>query len=233
LGGVAARKASTEVRRLSKHLTFSNVIACTALFVAFSGAAVAAKATLTKNQVKAKNIAKEAVTAPKLKNSAVISAKLATNSVIAAKIASGSVTSGKLANGSVRSNTLGGGVVTEAKLKNAAVGNSKLGEGAVSSSKVSPTLLAQLLKNVTYVTETSVNDSETSKSVTASCPTGKQAIGGGVRINSPATVNVLPSESAPVTSAANVRVGWVAGGHEYAAEAGNWQVVAYAICAEL
>lgn len=103
---------------------------------------------------------------------------------------------------------------------------------AVSSAK-SPTRPGQLLKNITYVTETSVNDSETSKSVTATCPTGKQAIGGGVRINSPATVNVLPSESAPVTSATNVRVGWIAGGHEYAAEPGNWQVVAYAICAEL
>lgn len=214
-------------------MSVANVISCMALFVALSGVAVAAKATLTKNQVKAKNVAKEAITAPKLKKNAVISSKLATNSVIAAKIANGSVTAGKIANGAVRSGQLGGGVVTEAKLKNEAVGNGKLGAGAVTSSKVSPTLLAQLLKNVTYVTETSVNDSETSKSVTATCPTNKQAIGGGVRINAPATVNVLPSESAPVTSATNVRVGWIAGGREFAAEAGNWQVVAYAICAEL
>jgi hypothetical protein len=221
------------VSRLRKHLSVANVISCMALFVALSGVAVAAKATLTKNQVKAKNIAKEAVTAPKLKNSAVISSKLATNSVIAAKIANGSVTSGKLANGSVRSNTLGGSVVTTSKLKNDNVTGEKMAKGAVTCSKVSSTLLAQLLKNVTYVTETSVNDSETSKSVTATCPTGKQAIGGGVRINSPATVNVVPSESAPVTSATNVRVGWIAGGREFAAEVGNWQVVAYAICAEL
>jgi hypothetical protein len=33
-----------------------------ALFVALSGVAYAAKATLTKNQVKAKNIAKQAIT---------------------------------------------------------------------------------------------------------------------------------------------------------------------------
>lgn len=233
MGGLIARKASTGVSRLSKHLTVANVLSCMALFVALSGAAYAAKATLTKNQVKAKNVAKEAITAPKLKNGAVISAKLATNSVINSKIANGAVTSGKLANGSVRSGQLGGSVVTEAKLKNAAVSGNKLGEGAVSASKVSPALLAQLLKNVTYVTETSINDSETTKSATATCPTGKQAIGGGVRINSPATVNVLPSESAPVVSATNVRVGWIAGGREFAAEAGNWQVVAYAICAEL
>lgn len=218
---------------LSKHLTVANVISCMALFVALSGVAVAAKATLTKNQVKATNIAKQAVTAPKLKNNAVISSKLATNSVIAAKIANGAVTAGKIANGAVRSGQLGGGVVTEGKLKNGAVTNAKLAEGAISSSKIAPTLYAQMLKNVTYVTETGINDSETAKSVTATCPTGKQAIGGGVRINSPATVNVVPSESAPVTSATNVRVGWIAGGREFAAEAGNWQVVAYAICAEL
>ena len=106
--------------------------------------------------------------------------------------------------------------------------------GAVTSSKVSPTLLAQLLKNVTYVTETSVNDSETSKSVTATCPTGKQAIGGGVRINGGNTDGVVvPSESAPVTSATNVRVGWIAGGRETVGESASWQVVAYAVCAEL
>ena len=204
-----------------------------ALFVALSGVAYAA-VKIPVNGVKAQNIAKEAVTAPKLKKNAVISSKLATNSVINAKIANGAVTSGKLANGSVRSGQIGGGVVTEAKLKNDAVGNSKLAAGAVTSSKVSPAFLAQLLKNVTYVTETSINDSVTAKSVTATCPVGKQAIGGGVRINGGNTDGiVVPSESAPVVSAANTRVGWIAGGRETVGETASWQVISYAICAEL
>ncbi len=218
--------------RLKKHLSVANVISCMALFVALSGAAVAAKATLTKNQVKAKNIAKEAVTSPKLKKNAVISSKLATNSVIAAKIANGSVTAGKIANGAVRSNTLGGGVVTEAKLKNDAVGNSKLGAGAVTSSKVSPTFLAQLLKNVTYVNASSVSNSEPNKSATASCPAGKQAIAGGVRLEGE-LAEVSVTGSYPLSSG-SLRTGWEALAHETGpGQPNNWLVTAFAVCAEL
>ena len=219
--------------RLRKHLTFSNVIACVALFTALSGVAVAAKATLTKNQVKAKNIAKEAVTAPKLKKNAVISAKLATNSVIGSKIANGSVTSGKLANGSVRSGQLGGGVVTESKLKNAAVGNSKLGEGAVTSSKVSPTLLAQLVRNVTYESKESGAVSATSpQSTTAECPQGKYAIGGGARVIPGDATVVQLTETIPFLAASGQRTGWTATAKT--SEAGKtFGVAAYVVCAEL
>lgn len=220
------------MNRLRTHLSVANVISCMALFVALSGVAVAAKATLTKNQVKAKNVAKEAITAPKLKKNAVISSKLATNSVIAAKIANGSVTAGKIANGAVRSNTLGGGVVTEAKLKNDAVGNSKLAVGAVTSSKVSPTLLAQLLKNVTYVNGSSVSNSEPNKSATAKCPTGRQAIGGGVRLEGElAEVSVIGSYP---LSEGSLRTGWEALAHETGpGQPNNWLVTAFAVCAEL
>ena len=85
------------------------------------------------------------------------------------------------------------------------------------------------------MTETSVNDSETAKSVTATCPTGKQAIGGGVRINGGNTDGVvLPSESAPVVERQPTLAS--AGSPAAArpsAESASWQVVAYAICAEL
>jgi hypothetical protein len=220
------------VSRLRKHLSVANVISFMTLFVALSGVAVAAKATLTKNQVKAKNIAKEAVTSPKLKNNAVISAKLATNSVINSKIANGSVASSKLANGSVRSNTLGGSVVTEAKLKNAAVGNSKLGEGAVTSSKLSPTLLAQLLKNVTYVNASSASNSEPNKFATAKCPPGRQAIGGGVRLEGE-LAEVAVTGSYPL-SEGSLRTGWEALAHETGpGQPSSWSVTAFAICAEL
>ena len=86
------------------------------------------------------------------------------------------------------------------------------------------------------MTETSVNDSADSKTVTATCPVGKEVLGGGVRINGGSTdpkAGVAPSESAPVVGANNARVGWVAGGREIGEESLNWQVVAYAVCAEL
>jgi len=230
------------VNRLTKHLSVANVLSCMALFVALSGVAYAA-GTLKKNQVKATNVAKEAITSPKLKKGSVTSAKLANGSVISVKLANGSVVNAKIAGGAISASKLANGAVTTKKIaKDAVTANKigpeavttgKLGPEAVTTAKISGSVWSQLLKNVTYVTETSVNDSETAKSVTATCPVNKQAIGGGVRINSAASVNVVPSESAPVVSATNTRVGWVAGGREFVAEAGTWQVVAYAICAEL
>jgi hypothetical protein len=162
----------------------------------------------------------------------VISAKLATNSVINAKIANGAVTSGKLANGSVRSGQIGGGVVTEAKLKNEAVGNSKLGAGAVTSSKVSPTFLAQLLKNVTYVNGSSASNSEPNKTATANCPSPRQAIAGGVRLEGE-LAEVSVTGSYPLSNG-SVRTGWEALAHETGpGQPSNWSVTAFAVCAEL
>lgn len=230
------------MNRLKQHLTVANVLSCMALFVALSGAAYAAGKIGT-GAVKATNIAKEAVTNPKLKKQAVTSGKikdgnvnaadLAPGAVINSKLAKKAVTNAKLGNESVGTSKLAKKSVTEAQLAAESVGTGKIDNEAVTSAKISTTVWRQLLKNVTYVTETSINDSETSKSTTATCPVGKEAIGGGVKINSAATVNVVPSESAPVVSATNSRVGWVAGGREFAAEPGNWQVVAYAVCAEL
>ena len=69
--------------------------------------------------------------------------------------------------------------------------------------------------------------------MTATCPAGKEAIGGGVRINGGTVERRLPERIRAAASATNGRVGWIAGGREIAEEAGNWQVVAYAVCAEL
>jgi hypothetical protein len=223
------------VNKFKRHLSVANVLSCIALFVALGGAAYAA-GKLGPKAVKAKNIANEAVTAAKLKKGAVISSKLATNSVINSKLANGAVNGAKIANGAITSGKLGKKAVTANALAAEAVTAGKLGNGSVSSTKLSPSFYLQLLKNVTYVTETSVNDSADSKTVNAVCPVGKEVLGGGVRINGGSTdpkVGVAPSLSAPLISAANGRVGWSAGGREIGEEPLSWQVVAYAICAEL
>lgn len=216
------------MKQLKRHLSFANVVSCLALFMALSGVAYAAK-TIVKTQ----NLVNGAVTTAKLRNGAVTTGKLRNGAVTGQKIAPATIGSSQLANGSVRSGQLGGQVVTEAKIKNGAVSENKLGTGAVSSGKVAPAFLAQLLRNVTYVTETSPNDSEEEKSVTAKCPAGKEVIGGGARINSPAKVAVAVNASYPLVDSNNGRVGWIAGGRETSVEAETWQVVAYAICAEL
>lgn len=217
---------------MKRHLTVANVLSGMALFVALSGVAYAAK-TLGKNQVKANNIAKEAVTNPKIKIQAVTSGKIKNGGVNATDIAPGAVINSKIANEAVGASKLAKKAVTVEKIGPEAVTTGKLDNEAVTGGKLATSLWSQLLKNVTYVTETSVNDSEAEKSVTATCPAGKEVIGGGARINSPSSVAVAVSASYPLTTATNTRVGWIASGHEAPTEPGNWQVVAYAICAEL
>jgi hypothetical protein len=87
---------------LRSKLTFANVIALLALFVALSGSAYAIH--LGKNAVKTKNI----------KNGAVIESKLAGGSVSSAKLAGGSVSSAKLAPGALRAAGLGDVVIRTA-----------------------------------------------------------------------------------------------------------------------
>jgi hypothetical protein len=138
------------VRYLKKHLSIANVLSCIALFVALSGAAYAA--TLGKNAVKTKNIAKEAVTR------------------------------GKLAKGAVNTEKIAGNSVQYGQLTKDSVGVSKIIDGAVTESKISEAVLKRIFKNLSYSTRRSNSDTNPSKSVYAECPFGKQAVGGGAQI---------------------------------------------------
>jgi hypothetical protein len=113
------------------------------------------------------------------------------------------------------------------------VSTGKLGNESVTGGKVSASLLTQLLKNVTYVTAESPDNNEGTKSVTAVCPTGKQAIGGGARVNGE-LLEVAVTGSNPFSSG-DLRTGWSAFGRELPDEPGakKWSVQAFAVCAEL
>jgi hypothetical protein len=58
--------------RLARHLTFANVMAAAAVFLALGGTSYAAAGKLGKNSVKGKNIAKNAITSPKVKNGSLL-----------------------------------------------------------------------------------------------------------------------------------------------------------------
>lgn len=128
-----------------KRLTYSNVIASLALFIALGGAAVAAT-KLPRNSVGPKQIKRGAVTAAKIRKKAVTSAKLATGAVTIGKlgpnsigpnnIGNGAVTTPKLGAGSVIASTIKNGVVTTNKLKSEAVTTPKLGNESVSTAKL-------------------------------------------------------------------------------------------------
>lgn len=230
------------MRQLKRHLTVANVLSCTALFIALGGVTYAA--TLGNKSVKTKNLANGAVTAKKLRGGAVTTPKLRNGAVVASKVGAGAIGTTQLADGGVRSADLGGGVVTTPKLKDGAVtgakmaseavATSQLKDGAVTGAKLAPNFLAQLVKNVSYPTETSVSDASDAKGpISAECvsgPTRKQVVGGGARINGSSKVAL--TESAPKIDAAGNRVGWTASAREIEAETENWSLQVYAICAE-
>jgi hypothetical protein len=115
-------------------LTYSNVIASLALFVALSGIAVAAG--LPKNSVGPKQLKQGAVTAAKIRKGAVKTAKLGRGAVTAAKLAPGSVSAGNIVNGTILSGKLANGAVTNSKIANGVVGTNKLGTEVVTTSKL-------------------------------------------------------------------------------------------------
>jgi hypothetical protein len=127
-----------------QRLSYSNVIATMALFIALGGVAVAAG--LPRNSVGPKQLKRGAVTAAKIRKQAVTSAKLAPQSVINGKLAAnsvgpgnignGAVTTAKLAKGSVIAETIKNSVVTTNKLNNEAVTAPKLGKESVATAKL-------------------------------------------------------------------------------------------------
>jgi hypothetical protein len=121
--------------RLPK-LTYSNVIASVALFVALSGVAVAAG--LPKNSVGPNQIKRGAVNTTKLKNQAVTSAKLGNKAVTAGKLAPNSITPGNIGNGAITSAKIGNGAVIAASIKNGVVTTNKLQNNAINNSKLAP-----------------------------------------------------------------------------------------------
>jgi len=78
------------------------------------------------------------------------------------------------------------------------------------------------------VTADSSTNSNTVKSQTASCPSGKKVVGGGAAVNT--TSNSLAiTRSSPTGDLG----GWTAEAQETSAFAGNWRVTAYAVCAKV
>ena len=94
------------MRRLRPQLSYANVVATLALFLALGGGAVWAANKVTSKQigkgaVKTKNLAKNAVKTKQIAKNAVTSAKIKKEAVTAEKLLSGSVTRTQLASGTL------------------------------------------------------------------------------------------------------------------------------------
>ncbi len=119
---------------LRPKLSYSNVIATIALFVALGGAAIAAG--IPRHSVGARQLKRGAVTSAALRKGAVTRAKLARGSVIAGKLAPNSVFPAMIGNGAVTSAKLATNAVTSGAIASGAIGAGKLGSNAVTTPKI-------------------------------------------------------------------------------------------------
>ena len=188
------------------------VIAVLALVAALAGTAVAgpdaSTSALTKSKVNKLIDKRFPVGTAGIADNAVTTPKIADNAVTTPKIADAAVTGPKVADDSL----------TGAKIDEATLGS-------------------PLLRNVEIVSDSTASDSTTSKSIGVTCPAGKRLVGGGASIR----VGFLaPGVDAAITDSGpsdGIFTGidptrWTASAAEYNADADNWFLRVYAICAD-
>ena len=74
------------------------------------------------------------------------------------------------------------------------------------------------------------NNSGTSLALTAACPTGKQAIGGGASLSGSGS-SVVALKSNDVLYINNFAGGWTAEAQQMGTTANSWRLTVHAICA--
>lgn len=123
--------------RLRPKLSYANVVATLALFVALGGAATAAT-SLPRNSVGPKQLRNGAVTAQDLRKNAVRKNKIARKAVTVGKIGPQAVLPGNIVNGGVKTNKLANQAVNARKIRNNVVTTAKLNNNAVTGQKLAP-----------------------------------------------------------------------------------------------
>jgi hypothetical protein len=127
--------------RIRRSLSYANVMATVAVFLALGGAAWAA---LGRNAVRSRNIAPGAVKASDIGRQAVTGAKLKRGAVSGPKIAGSAVSAGKVAPQSLGSAQLGNSAVIARILGSNSVITSKIAANAVTGPKVDESSLGRV-----------------------------------------------------------------------------------------
>ncbi|HVV89377.1 MAG TPA: hypothetical protein VHB53_02675 [Solirubrobacterales bacterium] len=128
------------MKRFRPRLTYANVVASLALFIALGGAAVAAG--LPKNSVGPRQLKKGAVTAKAIRKQAVTAGKIAPKAIVAGKLGPNAVLPGNLGAGIIGTSKLAAAAVTAEKIKNNVVTTNKLNNKAVTSAKLAEKAVA-------------------------------------------------------------------------------------------
>jgi len=134
------------VRQIRKRLTYANVTATIALFMALGGATAIAANQLPRNSVGPRQLqpnavrtgflARNAVRTGKIAFEAVRAGKIAKNAVVTNRLRNGAVSGAKLANQAVGTGKLGKLAVDTSRLGNESVQTGKIGSGAISTGKI-------------------------------------------------------------------------------------------------
>ena len=191
--------------RLRPHLTYANVVASLALFVALGGSSYAA-VQLSKKSVKSKHIARSAVTAAKIKNNAVTSGKVKDGSLLSLDFAAGQLPAGPQ----------GPPGPQGAKGETGAAGtNGTPGAAGVTGREA--------------IQAPSPFNSDTNRFVNMTCPAGKQVITGGGSIFGSGGAD-MPVALIANGNTNNTNNGWTVGATEINPTATNWLINAFIIC---
>ncbi|HWO16625.1 MAG TPA: hypothetical protein VNM89_07930 [Solirubrobacterales bacterium] len=121
------------MRRLRSHLSYANVTATLALFVAVSGAGAYAA-----------GLAPKSVGAPELRPGAVTAVKLRKNAVVTPKIKAKAVTSPKIESGAVDGRILAVGSVATEEIAYQAITHDKVGPDAITGDQIVESSLTQV-----------------------------------------------------------------------------------------
>jgi hypothetical protein len=108
------------LQQLRSRLTYANVMATIAVFLALGGATFAA-IKIPKKSVGTKQLKNKSVSTKKLKNKAVTSKKLGDKAVGTGKIAGSAVTSSKIASNAVQTSDIANEAVTRSKVADSAI----------------------------------------------------------------------------------------------------------------
>jgi hypothetical protein len=122
------------MKRFLPRLTYANVVASLALFIALGGAAVAAG--LPKNSVGPKQIKKNAVTAKAIRKGAVTAGKIGPFAVLPSNLGNGIIDKSKISAGAVTAEKIANNVITTNKLNNAAVTSQKIAVNGVQATNI-------------------------------------------------------------------------------------------------
>ncbi|MEZ5078229.1 MAG: hypothetical protein R2725_12410 [Solirubrobacterales bacterium] len=169
------------MKRIRKHLSFANVVACLALLIALGGASYAA-VNLPPNSVGSPQIKKKAVQTSDIALNAIRTGRLAPEAAKAGKIAKNAIATNRRRDNAVSTKKIGDNAVSTGKLGPASVTTEKIADDAVDQAKLGAASVgATELKAVVVRTNRVVVPNGGSEAVVVGCQADEQVVGAGTK----------------------------------------------------